>query len=141
VQQSVCFDSFRKLYSAPMAESSDAAYIPLQRSPFSLPSLHVPQPLEFCGDYDICFRHPGYKDPYDILIILPGLDHPQGGIHHETARLACAVVVNNNFDGWLTEDRDGRVRPDVPLDGILRKQNYYFHISNDRRGKILTGIC
>jgi hypothetical protein len=44
----------------------------------------------FQAEYDIRFRHPAYEDPYDIFIVLPGLDHPEGGIHHQTALLACA---------------------------------------------------
>lgn len=40
--------------------------------------------------------HPGYSDTSNILMGLPASDHPQGGIHHETARIACAIVANNN---------------------------------------------
>jgi hypothetical protein len=40
-----------------------------------------------------------------------------------------------SFSGWLTEDRDGKMRVNVPLDGILRAQDYYFQVSNDHRGE------
>lgn len=35
-------------------------------------------------------------------MVLPILDHPQGGIHHETARIAYAIVANNRGEGFLT---------------------------------------
>ena len=52
-------------------------------------------------------RHPGYSDTGNILMVLPALDHPQGGIHHETARIARAIVANNRWEGFLTETRTG----------------------------------
>ena len=117
-----------------MAESDNPLLLPLQRPPFGDPATHKAHPLMFQAEYDICFRHPAYEDPYDIFIILPGLDHPEGGIHHQTALLACAVIANNSFSGWLTEDRDGKMRVNVPLDGILRAQDYYFQVSKKQLG-------
>ena len=95
--------------------------LPLQRPPFGDPATHAARPLAFNPEFDICFRHPAYEDPGDILIILPGLDHPDGGIHHQTSLVACAVIANNSFDGWLTEDRDGKVPVNVhsPEAGLL----------------------
>jgi hypothetical protein len=43
----------------------------------------------------VTFRHPGYPDEHNIIMILPALDHAQGGIHHETALIARAVVAGN----------------------------------------------
>ncbi|PVH90116.1 hypothetical protein DM02DRAFT_665510, partial [Periconia macrospinosa] len=39
-------------------------------------------------NYKVYLRHPGYSDTGNILLALPALDHSQGGIHHETARIA-----------------------------------------------------
>lgn len=109
----------------------------LQRAQFSKPVNHIiaPGPIDFDANYDINFRHPAYPEPHDILIILPGLDHPQGGIHHQIALDACAILANNRYDGWFTEDREGAVRVRVPLDGILRKHDYYFQVSDDCQGE------
>jgi hypothetical protein len=63
-------------------------------------------------------------------MVLPALDHPQGGIHHETARIACAIVANNRWEGFLTETRTG-ARASFGPDGILRRNNYYFRVSED----------
>lgn len=106
----------------------------LRRPPFGNPATHAGHPLDFDPEFDISFRHPAYKDPSDILIILPGLDHPQGGVHHHTALASCAIVANNRFDGWFTEDREGKVPVDVPLDGILQKRDYYFQVTGDYKG-------
>ncbi|KAF2735544.1 hypothetical protein EJ04DRAFT_599953, partial [Polyplosphaeria fusca] len=58
------------------------------------------------------------------------VDHPEGGIHHETARIACAILANNRWDGFLSETRAGPPVKEGP-DGILRGQNYYFLLSHD----------
>lgn len=78
----------------------------------------------------VYLRHPGYSDTGNILLALPALDHPQGGIHHETARIACAILANNRWEGFLTETRTGQP-VQVDSDGILRGKNYYFRISQD----------
>lgn len=81
-------------------------------------------------NHRVYLRHPGYTDTGNILMVLPALDHPQGGIHHETARIACAIVANNRWEGFLTETRTGE-RALVGPDGILRGNNYYFRVSED----------
>jgi hypothetical protein len=50
------------------------------------------------------------------------------GIHHETARLACAIIAGNRWDGFLYEDRDGHQPSIDGLDEILRASTYYFHL-------------
>ncbi len=77
----------------------------------------------------VFLRHPGYGDNKDILLKLPALD-AGGGIHHETARIACCIVANNRWDGFLTENKAGTQRVDATLgpDDNLLKKDYYFHI-------------
>jgi hypothetical protein len=58
----------------------------------------------------IRFRHPGYQDTDNVLLTLPGLDFVDGGIHYETARVACAIIANNQFHGYFTEDKEGAQR-------------------------------
>jgi hypothetical protein len=36
-----------------------------------------------------------YNDADNILMVLPGLDHRDAGSHHETARIFCAILINN----------------------------------------------
>ncbi|KAJ8129742.1 hypothetical protein O1611_g3886 [Lasiodiplodia mahajangana] len=91
----------------------------------------------------IHFCHPGYPPPYDLLFKLPRLDlhspdstsassnlRPQRGVHYETALLACQIVANNAFNGFLATDRQGRERvvpgSDLPLDGVLTASQYWF---------------
>ena len=73
-------------------------------------------------------RHPGYSDKENVLLVLPALDHPEGGIHHETARIACAIVANNSWEGYFTMTKSGERVMDGP-DGILRGEDYYFWVS------------
>jgi len=60
-----------------------------------------------CGkfrNYDqvVRIRHPGYDDSCNVLLTLYGLDHPDGGIHSETARTACGILAGNRWDGVLS---------------------------------------
>ncbi|KAK3216213.1 hypothetical protein GRF29_8g2618833 [Pseudopithomyces chartarum] len=81
-------------------------------------------------DYKVYLRHPGYSDTGNILLALPALDHSQGGIHHETARIACAILANNRWDGFFAETKAGQPIQAGP-DDILREKNYYFFVSHD----------
>lgn len=71
------------------------------------------------------FRHPGYRDEHNIIMVLPALDDAQGGIHHETALTACAIVAGNRWDGFLREQGTGS-RVTTPRDGILKGKDYFF---------------
>ena len=85
--------------------------------------------LPKCFKHRIKFRHPGYPDNHNILLSLCGVDHPDGGIHHETARIACAIVANNRWDGFLSEKHCG-LGINIPRNGIIRGQGYYFQVPN-----------
>lgn len=77
--------------------------------------------------HQITFRHPAYPSFQDVLLRLPALDHPSGGIHHETARIACAIIAGNRWDGYFTEAIDGP-HVEIPSHGVLQKSNYFFHV-------------
>lgn len=84
----------------------------------------------------IFFRHPGYDDNSNIIMTLPALDHTDGGIHHETARIACAIVANNQLaHGFFTETRIGP-RIAAGPDDVLRANEYYFRVSDNPDGQI-----
>ncbi|KAK7398646.1 hypothetical protein QQX98_011976 [Neonectria punicea] len=80
------------------------------------------------------FLHPGYivpnedeeEETSDVLISLPAFDN--GGIHYDTAHTACAILAGNRWDGYFSSDRGGAARVDQPGDGILRENNYFFHL-------------
>jgi hypothetical protein len=63
----------------------------------------------------------------DVLFSLYGFDTSDGGLHHGTACLACAIITGNAWDGYLSESRDGP-RLDLGLDDVLTGQDYWFHI-------------
>lgn len=75
----------------------------------------------------VLLRHPGYPSTHNILLALPGADGPAGGLHHETARIACAVVAANRWDGFLAADAAGEPL-DAGPDDILAAREYYFHV-------------
>src|SRR5436305_14704871 len=81
------------------------------------------------------FRHPGYPDGKNVLLVLLAPDHPLGGIHHETARIACAVIAGNRWDGYFTESVNGQ-RVVEGSDAILRKSDYFFHVPNQSSGTL-----
>jgi hypothetical protein len=95
------------------------------RSPYPPPShpeaLSLPAELRL-----IWLRHPGYPDDSNMLFSFPSSD--EDGIHHETARLACAIVAGNRWDGFLCEDKEGHLRVAAGPNESLRGPSYYFHL-------------
>lgn len=80
----------------------------------------------------IAFRHPGYPDNNNFLLKIPALDGgPTGGLHHATARIACAVLANCAWNGFLSETRDG---PPIAQgeDSLLTGDSYYFRITGSK---------
>jgi hypothetical protein len=100
------------------------------------PPIH-PGHTAYDQDADLMqFRHPGYPDHNNILLVFPALDPtalpstttPHSfGLHHETARLGCAIAANNRWDGFLSEDKQPVAVPLEP-DAILPAGTYYFHV-------------
>lgn len=85
----------------------------------------------------IQFRHPGYPDTgnTNIMLILPALDYSSSessgrfGLHHETARLACAIVANCAWDGFLSTEKHRDAAPITTApDELLTATRYYFHV-------------
>lgn len=84
------------------------------------------------------FCHPGYEHPHNVLFRLCAIEpEPESeaptnarrfGVHHDTARIACATLANNAWDGYLTIDEP--TGPRIPIDEperILVDHRYYFH--------------
>lgn len=94
------------------------------------------------GD-QVTFRHPAYPSIKNILLRLAALDYPSGGIHHETAPVACAIIAGNRWDGYFTEDIDGHP-VEIQSHGILQNSNYFFHVPppalSKCKGSRLSGI-
>ena len=109
------------------------------RSPYPPPSfnteLYPPHPS---SDF-ITFRHPGYSDTTNVLLSFPPCDN--GGIHHETGRLACAIIAGNASDGFLSEDKRGEIRVQAGPEGVLKKESYYFQIPGHPDSMNLAQHC
>ncbi|KAL9000487.1 MAG: hypothetical protein Q9188_005659 [Gyalolechia gomerana] len=75
----------------------------------------------------ISVRHPGYPDSgaKNELLILPANDTPDGGLHHGTVWLSCAIIAGNAWTGYLTGNRGGQ-RLQLGYDDPLPKGTYYF---------------
>lgn len=70
------------------------------------------------------FRHPGHSN-HNILFTLFGHDSPAGGLHRETAFLACVIVAGNRWDGYLSTSATGLPIEDIEL---LLESDYYFFV-------------
>lgn len=91
----------------------------------------------FTFPFIIQFRHPGYQGVgKDLLFSLPGLDtaNEVTGLHYGTAHMACAIIANNAFDGYLTATRDGP-RLDFHYDDLLTAPEYWFHVPRPTVGQ------
>ncbi|KAI9760989.1 MAG: hypothetical protein M1840_002160 [Geoglossum simile] len=78
----------------------------------------------------IRFRHPAYPSERDgnLLFILQAYDHPNGGLHHETARVACGIVTGNVWDGYFSLTPGG---PPIDIgrdELLLVGTDYFFHV-------------
>jgi hypothetical protein len=89
-----------------------------------------PQRQGPCNVEPVRIRHPGYVD--DTGNTLLKFWTPA---HHETARIACAIVANNAWGGYLATDREGRDRVNANPDIILKNKSYYFHAAQPNEGK------
>ena len=58
--------------------------------------------------------------------MLPAFD--SGGVHHETARIACAILADCKWDGYFSLTRDGVRLEDAGADTILTAPQYYFFL-------------
>jgi len=90
-----------------------------------------PKPvLELVSRDDIRFRHPAYSN-HSLFLTLPRVDSaasiPTYGVHHRTALLACQIIAGNAFsNSYLSLDKAGQQQVQVPLDGVLTEDEYYF---------------
>ncbi|KAI0399512.1 hypothetical protein F4802DRAFT_589078 [Xylaria palmicola] len=91
----------------------------------------------------VSFLHPTETAPYNVIFQLPCLDSAapshEGeqqqqqqhlGLHHETALLACQIVANNVFDGYLSLDAQGD-NPVPRRTVLLTTSEYYFIVPDD----------
>lgn len=94
------------------------------RSPYRAPTTH---PEEFAEEpHSVCFRHPAIPFAQgNLLMILDGNDNAQGYLHHETARIACAIIAGNRWDGYLATSPTATAI-NVPPHGLLTGEDYYF---------------
>ena len=79
---------------------------------------------------DIRFRHPAYSN-HTLFLTLPRVDSvalvPTFGVHHRTALLACKIIAGNAFtNSYLSLNKAGQQRVQVPLDSVLTEDEYYF---------------
>jgi hypothetical protein len=84
------------------------------------------------------FRHPAYPADYDVFLTLPALDHPSGGLHFDTAKVACGVVAGNRWDGHF--EQNGQVI-DMDDDDILPCGAYFFFLPGYSYGEDESLIC
>ncbi|KAM3516325.1 hypothetical protein MY11210_000084 [Beauveria gryllotalpidicola] len=95
----------------------------------------------------VTLRHPRYPDSNNILLVLSALDPiPRPGrifeddpllfgLHHDTARVACAIIAGCCWHGYLSESKvDGAPPVTTDPDHILPGRNYYFHIPSNVDG-------
>ena len=107
----------------------------LVREPYAKPS-HADSGASIPSTCNtINFRHPGYDETSNILLSIPALD-PERSLRHETARIACCILVDNPWEGFLTEDKEGQNRIAIPTNGTLTGRNYYFHVSTTYPGGV-----
>ncbi len=81
------------------------------------------------------FKHPAYTDNCNTFLVLAAFDHPNGGLHYNTARIACGIIAGNRWDGYFTATRDG---PSLSLlgDDLILNGQLYFYLPGYTYGKL-----
>jgi HNH endonuclease len=77
----------------------------------------------------VIIKHPGYEDHNDLIGFYAWDNSP--GIHLGTVLLACGIVACNEFNGYLSQDKNGNARITEPDDYLLPVGDYFFHIGRD----------
>ncbi|KAK3690545.1 hypothetical protein B0T22DRAFT_516134 [Podospora appendiculata] len=106
------------------------------------PSIQLRPPSEPCRPTSenlakTNFRHPGYADRENVLLILPAFDAK--GIHRETARIACCILANCAWHGYLSLVPDGPRVPAGP-DDILTAPAYYFCVPDAPKYAVVPSL-
>lgn len=111
-----------------------AQSLSLVRPRFLTPSHHDQgKSLPSCSN-QIAFRHPGYDDPLNIILFIPGLDL-DGGVHHATALVICGILADNRWDGYFSEDKEGQRKVEIGSDDTLKGESFYFQLPNTTSGE------
>ena len=73
------------------------------------------------------FKHPAYTNNCNTFLVLAAFDHSDGGLHYNTALIACGIIAGNRWDGYFTAARDG---PRVSLgeDDLIPHGQLYFYL-------------
>ncbi|KAK7407884.1 hypothetical protein QQX98_009943 [Neonectria punicea] len=94
----------------------------------------------------ISFHHPGYSRPVNVLFCLPRVDPSPGrpgeyGVHARTALVACQIVANNAFAGYLAADEKGTRRIEIDPRAVLTESDYWFFVDGDDQYPIVPSFC
>lgn len=81
-------------------------------------------PQEFV--HRVIIKHPAYSDANNLLSFY-AWDNGSG-IHLGTVLLACRLVACNEFNGFLTKDRNGIQQITKSEDSVLEPGIYFFHV-------------
>ncbi|RSL49846.1 hypothetical protein CEP51_015429 [Fusarium floridanum] len=108
------------------------------------PPATAPRPRALQHD-KISFYHPGYSRPVNLLFSLPRVDpdpaHPGSfGVHARTALVACQIVANNAFDGYLAADEAGTSRVESDPQAVLTGSDYWFFVEGDEQYPIVPSF-
>ncbi|KAL8993210.1 MAG: hypothetical protein Q9169_006517 [Polycauliona sp. 2 TL-2023] len=73
----------------------------------------------------IRFLHPCYREHKNLLFELLAPDNSARGLHHGTARIACAIIAGNRWDGFLSRTATAE-KIDAGDEDLLTEDEYYF---------------
>ncbi|KAL8920985.1 MAG: hypothetical protein Q9172_004249 [Xanthocarpia lactea] len=98
---------------------------PPQRFP---PHAELVDTLSYRKQY-VTIKHPAYGEDENTLLTLYCPDGQAGGLHFGTARIACGIITNNQFNGSFHSGPDNH-HIHLMDDDILAPGVYYYHLSH-----------
>ena len=73
-------------------------------------------------------RHPGYPHDANIRVKLSACDETNV-IDYQTTHVACAIVSQNRWDGYISPDKEGTRRVEsLSADESLKAPEHHFHV-------------
>ncbi|KAF2724602.1 hypothetical protein K431DRAFT_300911 [Polychaeton citri CBS 116435] len=79
----------------------------------------------------VLVRHPGYANGNNILLTLTSSDGDDSyyGVDFRLVHTACAIIADNDYNGWLSLSDDSSASKIALDDGaILQAGEYYYHV-------------
>lgn len=83
--------------------------------------------------------HPAYDYPHNVLLSMYAFDSVDDGLHHDTAKIACALIAGNRWDGYFAHSPEGP--PISQSEHLLLKGDRYYFVVPGTEIRLFRSSC